>query len=265
MRNLGELRERLVAALRWRPEWWIAAGVIAAWLALLAGASMGQMNPGMSTISFWCGPATTNVMPLPAWVRPPGAARPSLAAMSELPGWSLMVMAMMVPLTLPALRHVAHNSMRYRRQRAMALYITVYVATWTLFGLVALEANDLVVRYLGIHDRTLLVLAAGAAAAWQLTRTKRRALFACGRTVPLPPTGSRADAACARFALQQAYRCIRSCWAIMLIMATVGDLALLWMSALTALVIAEELTRSGRRLTRPAAAVLALAAVAVSL
>jgi predicted metal-binding membrane protein len=166
---------------------------------------------------------------------------------------------------LPAVRHVGLNSMRRRRQRAMALYTAVYVGVWVLFGVSALGLAHLATEHAGLSDATVISLALAAAAGWQLTRAKRRALFACGRTVPLPPLGRRADAGCARFALLQAWRCIRSCWAIMAVMVAVGHSSLGWMAALTALVVAEELTVRGRRLTRPAAAVLAVAAAAVAL
>ncbi len=129
-----------------------------------------------------------------------------------------MVLAVMVPVTLPAVRHVGLDSMRYRRRRAMALYTAVYVAVWALFGLVALEVDDVLVGGIGLSDRALLAVALALAAGWQLTRTKRRALFACGRAVPLYPTGRRASASCARFGVLQARRCIVSCWATMLVM-----------------------------------------------
>jgi predicted metal-binding membrane protein len=45
----------------------------------------------------------------------------------------------------------------------------------------------------------------------------------------------------------------------MLVMVVASSLA--WMAALAALVVAEELTIRGRRITRPAAAILAAAAV----
>ena len=182
-----------------------------------------------------------------------------------LPGWSLMVVAMMVPVTLPAVRYVGLNSLRRRRRRAMALYTAVYVGAWALFGVAALAADQLARAQLGLGDHVLLALALAAAAGWQLTRAKRRALFACGRTVPLPPLGRRADAGCARFALLHARRCIQSCWAIMLVMVAAGHSSVVWMVALTGLVVAEELTVRGRRLTRPAAALLAAAAAAVAL
>jgi predicted metal-binding membrane protein len=231
--------DRLSLTLQWRPEWRVAAVAAAAWLALLAGAGMhpAHLEPGHSPLGVAAG----------------------------LPGWSLMVVAMMVPVTLPAVRHVGLNSMRRRRRRAMALYTAVYVGVWVLFGVSALGLAHLATEHAGLSDATVISLALAAAAGWQLTRAKRRALFACGRTVPLPPLGRRADAGCARFALLQAWRCIRSCWAIMAVMVAVGHSSLGWMAALTALVVAEELTVRGRRLTRPAAAVLAVAAAAVAL
>jgi predicted metal-binding membrane protein len=230
---------RLALTLQWRPEWRIAAGAAAAWLALLAGLGMHRAHLGPDHS--------------PAGV------------MAGLPGWSLMVVAMMVPVTRPAVRYVGLNSMRRRRQRAMALYTAVYVGAWSLFGVTALGTHHLLTVHLGLGDPAVLALALAAAAGWQLTRAKRRALFACGRTVPLPPVGRRADAGCARFALLHALRCMQSCWAIMLVMVAVGHSSLVWMVALTALVVAEELTVRGRSLTRPAAALLALAAAAVAL
>jgi predicted metal-binding membrane protein len=231
--------QRLALTLQWRPEWRVAAVATVAWLALLAGLGMHRAH---------FGPHHS-----PAGV------------MAGLPGWSVMVVAMMVPVTLPAVRYVGLNSMRRRRQRAMALYSTVYVGAWALFGVTALGTDHLLTVHLGLSRSVLLALALVAAAGWQLTRAKRRALFACGRTVPLPPLGRRADAGCARFALLHALRCMQSCWAIMLVMVAVGHSGLAWMVALTALVCAEELTVRGRRLTRPAAAVLAVAAAAVAL
>ena len=217
----------------------MAAVTTAAWLALLAGVGMHHehLAPDHSSAE------------VVAW----------------LPGWLLMVLAMMVPVTLPAVRHLALNSVRRRRQRAIALYTAVFVGAWVPFGVAALGFDHLVRVHIGLSDRASIGLALAVAAGWQLTRAKRRALFACGRTVPLPPFGLRADAGCARFALLHAQRCIQSCWALMLVMVAVGHSSLAWMVALTALVVAEELTVRGRWVTRPAAAVLVVAAAAVTL
>ncbi len=239
MGDLHARRRQLALTLRWRPEWRVAAVAVAAWVALLAGVGMHGSELG-------------------AHHAPPGV-------LADLAMWTLMVVAMMVPVTLPAVRYVGLNSMRRRQQRAMALYTAVYVGVWALFGLSAIGLHHALATHLGLGDRVLLAIALALAGAWQLTRSKRRALYACGRTVPLPPLGRRADAGCARFALLHGWRCIRSCWAIMLVMVVIGHSSVVWMIALTALVVAEELTISGRRLTRPAAGVLAVAAAAVAL
>jgi len=208
----------------------------AAWIALLAG--LGMRGPQL------------------------GAHHEPLDGMAA---WALMVIAMMLPVTLPAVRYVALNSMRRRLRRAVVLYTAVYVGFWMLFGLGAIGLYHVLSDHLRLGQELLLASALALASAWQLTRAKRRALYACGRTVPLPPSGRRADAGCARFALLHAWRCIRSCWAIMLVMVVVGHSSIAWMIALTALVVSEELTVRGRRLTRPAAGVLAAAAAVVAL
>lgn len=229
-------RRQLALTLQWRPEWRVAMLAAAAWIALLAGL-------GMHGIQL-------------------GADHEPLAALAV---WALMVVAMMLPVTLPAVRYVALNSMRRRLRRAVALYTAVYVGVWMLFGLSAIGLYHLLGEHLGLGHELLLAIALAVAGAWQLTRAKRRALYACGRTVPLPPSGRRADAGCTRFALLHAWRCIRSCWAIMLVMVVIGHSSIAWMIALTALVVSEELTVRGRRLTRPAAGMLAAAAAVVAL
>jgi predicted metal-binding membrane protein len=242
---LYDVRERhrlAAAALRWRPEWRVAVVVALAWTALLAGVgSHGHAANLAHTASH----------------EPSGM----LAALS---GWTLMAVAMMVPVTLPAVRHVGLNSIRRRRQWAMALYCTVYVGVWVVFGVLALAGERLVRQTLGLDPRVLLALALAVAGGWQLTRAKRRALFRCRRTVPLPPVGFRADAGCARFALRQGWRCVTSCWALMVVMAVVGHDHLVWMTALTALILVEELTLLGRRLLRLSAVAFTLAAVLVA-
>ena len=220
-------RERVVTALLWRPEWPAAIVIAAAWVA----------SPVLHASA---------------------VAPPALAA------WALMVVAMMGPMALPAVRHVALNSLRARRGRAIALYFAAYVTVWAGFGCVALTGEWLAMSMLGIDRGAVLAAALALAAAWQVTPVKRRALFACTRTVALAPRGRRAHVACLRFALLQGRRSVISCWALMLVMVAVGHASLPWMIGLTAFVLFEELTLVGRE-TLPSAAVgLVLAAVLVA-
>jgi predicted metal-binding membrane protein len=216
------------AALAWRPEWPVTAGVGAIWIALLT--------------MQWSGSH-------------------ALHALSPIANWTVMSAAMMVPTVLPALRHVAFNSLRVRRCRAMLVFLAAYLLAWMVFGIAALTA-DRVLRGAGSSTMQLLVACLLLAAAWQLTPIKRRAIFGCRRSVPLPPTGWKADEACARFAIWQAVHCIVVCWPAMLTMAVVGH-QVTAMIAFTALLIAEDQAPGRRHLLMPAAGAFAAAAIAL--
>lgn len=282
MSALSAHRSWLAAALRWRPEWPFAVFVVLAWVALAVIPGMhGEISgvvaakedggrasgvPSDHAAHELAGHHHERHGPENGQAMPTADATPrSIGILGALGGWTLMTVGMMVPVTLPAVRHVGLNSLRSRRWRAMTVYVAVYVGVWIVFGMVALTGEWTAREIAGLDSRVLLALALIMAAIWQLTRIKRRALFACRRTVPLPPVGWRADAGCARFALLQGWRCVVSCWALMPVMLFAGHTALVWMAVLTALILVEELTRAGWRLLRPSAAALAFAAGLVAL
>jgi predicted metal-binding membrane protein len=223
------MRARLSLLNSRHPQWWIAVAVAGAWVVLLAT----------------------------------GRGHHRVSVLADLAGWALMAFAMTVPLSLPAVRHVARNSIRGRRPWAMILFLKAYLAVWIAFGLVALAVIGLAREPLRqIDELTLLTVLLMVAAVWQLTRTKRRALLACRRTVSLPPRGYRANAACVRFGLQQAWRCVVSCWPLMLLMVVSANVV--WMIGLAVVMYAEERTKVGRRMVRPLAALLTAAATALA-
>jgi len=176
--------------------------------------------------------------------------------------WALMCFAMTTPLALPAVRHVYHNSIRRRRQWAMAVFLSAYnMVWWALGGAVLMLAAVLPVHVLA--PQVIAVVMLTVAALWQLSRTKTRALRACTRTVPLPPQGRKADKACLRYGALQAWRCVVTGWPLMLLMALV-PVPFVAMAAIAAFMYAEERTRLGRQMARNAAALLAVAAVGVA-
>ncbi len=226
-------RGRVAAALQWRPEWPVTLVVGVAWVACAVLAAInGHDHAG---------------------------------AAAALGAWTLMAVAMMGPMALPAVRHVALNSLRARRARAMALYVAVFMAVWVAFGIAALGADAVATGTLAIDGQILLAATLAIAAAWQLTPAKRRAIYACTRTVALPPSGRKADRGVARFARLQARRSVRSCWALMLVMVAAGHTNLAWMAGLTAFILFEEFTLIGRDALWPAASGLAFAAAVVAL
>lgn len=172
--------------------------------------------------------------------------------------WSVMVVAMMLPATVPAIRHVAVNSLRRRRRRAIALFVAVYLSVWTAFGALVLLVSPL---WSTVGGATVPALALAVAAAWQLTGSKRRALLDCHRPAPLPPRGWRATAGVLRFASINALACVRSCWAMMLAMGVARSMTLFWIVAITAIVTTEKLAERPRQAARAGAVALAAGAV----
>jgi predicted metal-binding membrane protein len=139
---------------------------------------------------------------------------------------------------MPAVRPVAGTSLYWRRRRAAAKFLTIFLALWIAFSLLALDP----LASLGPANSAIaLVIALAAASAWQLTPRKLRALRACHRSRPLPPRGWRASAGVTAFALRNGTACLASCWAMMAAAALAGAGRLLWMLVFTALMTVEKL------------------------
>ena len=228
------------AALAWRPELWLIAPAVAAW-AIVVSASL----PGYSGHSGHAHGAHAHSavhMPTP---------------LSQLSMWAVMSAAMMIPLAMPAVRHVGLNSAPGRRLWAMTLSVTAYLSVWLLFGAGALTAAAALTP---VEPGVVVVALLLTAACWQLTRWKRRALISHGNPVPLPPCGLRADRACLRLGVRHGARCVLTCWPYMAIMAFVGH-SLVWMIALSALTLVEARAAAPDHARRRIAWVLLLATV----
>ena len=181
----------------------------------------------------------------------------------------VMTLAMMGPSCLPMARYVAANTLR--RRRTVAAFFAGYLALWTGFFAVFALADGMAHALLGpgsaaapggyLITGTAVALAAG----WQLTTAKRKLLNACRRVDLLPAHGRQAAVAAVRLGLLQAAFCLGSCGPLMLAMlaAASGRLALMVLIAVLAWL--EKATRTGRRLARPSAAVLAAIALTYGL
>jgi predicted metal-binding membrane protein len=163
----------------------------------------------------------------------------------DLPMWALMCVAMMVPAALPAIHHVGVNSLRWRRQRAIATFLLAYLSVWWAFGLVVLPAVHL------LDDRLprgqLTMATALLSAAWLVSPPLVFFRRACHLTVPLPPRGRRAVAGCVRFGLRHGLACVGVCGPLMLLTATLLHGPVIWMVLLTTLVLANKRLPRGRR------------------
>jgi predicted metal-binding membrane protein len=180
--------------------------------------------------------------------------------------WTLMVVAMMLPTALPAIRHVAANTLRWRRPRAMSAFALIYSLVWVAFGVLVRALSPL---WASLSPREASAGALALAAGWQLTAPKRRAVRDCHRSAALPPTGPRATSGLVRFAWINSSACVRSCWAMMLAMGLATSAIVFWMLAIAGVVVTEKLAQRPRRATQAGAALLGtgtvLAALAVVL
>jgi predicted metal-binding membrane protein len=150
---------------------------------------------------------------------------------TTLTAWTLMCVAMMVPVVLPALRHVAVNSLRRRQGRAMAVFLAGYLAVWVVAGAVLLPLFALPPQPVLLTGVLLF------AALWQLLPARRACMRACHRTVPLPPTGWRAARGDLRFGLRHGVGCLGVCGPLMAVMAVPGTHHPLWMFGVTGAVL----------------------------
>jgi len=167
----------------WRhPEWWVAVAAAGAWVWMLT-------------------------------VPHPHAGHGGHRAGPDLRWTGVMVVAMMLPLTIPHVRHVAQSSLWRRRHRGIAGFLAGYVAVWMLAMMVIVAALDAGSRL--AEWRVVAGLVTAAAVLWEVAPGRRRLLHRCGRTMPLAPRGWRADADCARFGLRSGASCVAVCWALM--------------------------------------------------
>jgi predicted metal-binding membrane protein len=204
-----------------------------------------------------------------------GGALPWLAVPGFLASWQVMVVAMMLPASLPAFR-VFESATRplARTPGAFAGFLGAYLLVWSAFGLFAFLGDGVLQRLVEgtpwLATRPWLIVAAvvGMAGAYQFLPPKRKSLEACRH-----PSAARREAASLLPAgggfsagLEHAIDCLGSSGALMLLMFAAGFANLGWMAALTGLMAYEVRGRHGQLVTFVAGiALLALAAGALVL
>ncbi len=135
---------------------------------------------------------------------------------AALLGWAAMLVAMMGPLLIPALRHVVERSLPRRRTRAVIVLLVGYLAVWSV-GLLALAGASTLIRSVLVEPGSATALGLALVVAWQVSPAKQRCLNRCHARPPLAVVGRSADLDALRFGLRQAAWCFGSCWALMLV------------------------------------------------
>ncbi len=181
-------------------------------------------------------------------------------------GWVLMIIAMMLPTSLPLV------AMFYRltRQRhdhtiLVLLLIAGYLSAWALFGAIALLGDGL------LHDvmeqtpwltQRAWIIGVGilmVAGLYQFTPLKYTCLDKCRTPLSFLTEhwrGSRERRHAFHLGIRHGLFCIGCCWSLMLLMFAVGAGNLGWMFILGALMALEKNVPWGRRFSAPLGVVL---------
>jgi predicted metal-binding membrane protein len=181
-------------------------------------------------------------------------------------GWTLMIVAMMLPTSLPLVA-VFHRLTRQRPDHAwlLGLLLAGYLGMWTAFGVVVHVGDALL--HAAVAQSTWLeahawALGAGIlvlAGLYQFTPLKYACLDQCRSPLSFVTEhwrGSRAGTQAFRLGMLHGLFCIGCCWSLMLLMFAVGAGNLGWMLVLGAVMAIEKNLPWGRRVSAPLGVVL---------
>jgi predicted metal-binding membrane protein len=170
--------------------------------------------------------------------------------------WQAMIVAMMLPSSLPLMRlFAAVAAHRPRPRRLRFSFFTGYALVWTAFGVgaflfdVGVHATVDSWPWLSRHDWLIGGSLLAAAGAFQFTPLKYACLDRCRA-----PGGflvryyERGTGGALRLGLRHGVFCLGCCWALMLVMFAAGVASLVWMALLTAVMVLEKTHRVGRQL-----------------
>jgi predicted metal-binding membrane protein len=171
-------------------------------------------------------------------------------------GWTLMVIAMMLPTSLPLI-NLFRSTVRSRADKnwLVGLLIIGYLAVWVLFGVVVHIADfglhQLAHSVHAVHAHPWIFAASVFAVAglYQFTELKYRCLDKCRSPLSFVTSYWRGrDEWRNSFALgvHHGIFCVGCCWSLMLLMFAVGHGNLGWMLILGAVMGAEKNLKKGR-------------------
>ena len=181
-------------------------------------------------------------------------------------GWTLMIVAMMLPTSLPLVA-VFHRLTRQRQDHALlvCLLLAGYLSMWTIFGLVVHLGDSLLhaaVEQSAWLEAHAWVSCAGIwvlAGLYQFTPLKYACLDKCRSPLSFITEhwhGSHERTQAFRLEVHHGLFCIGCCWSLMLLMFAVGVGNLGWMLVLGALMAIEKNLPWGRRFSAPLGVVL---------
>jgi len=191
--------------------------------------------------------------------------------------WAVMMMAMMLPTTLPMLTMYArmHQGRWAERSSLLptALFLLGYAIAWTVFSGAAsllqfwLERSAVVGSPVGaLESRAAAGVVLVLAGAFQHSPLKNACLTQCRTPLSFLMTAWReGHAGAVAMGLHHGLFCIGCCWALMALLFVAGVMNLLWMGAITVYMALEKIVPGGKALARWGGVALVLAGVAALL
>ena len=186
-------------------------------------------------------------------------------------GWLVMIVAMMLPSSVPLVVTFGALVRRRRRPDVLVAFLLVgYLLVWAGFGLGAWLADRGVhaavdgLPWLRAHPELILAATLLTAGMWQFSPFRDRCLDACRSPLGFVLNrwrGTSARREALAMGIAHGAFCVGCCWSLMLVMFGVGLGSLSAMLVLGGLTAIEKNLPWGRRLTRPLGVALVLAAV----
>jgi predicted metal-binding membrane protein len=181
-------------------------------------------------------------------------------------GWTLMIVAMMLPSSIPLLQTFETvTSTRADRRRLAGLLVAGYLSVWMGFGVFA-HVGDLLLHravdgagWLQGHEWVIGAAVIMLAGLYQLLPLKERCLSKCRSPFSLVAEhwrGQREHRQSFLLGVHHGVFCVGCCWPLMLLMFVVGVGNLGWMLVLTAVMVAEKTLSWGALMSRPLGLVL---------
>jgi predicted metal-binding membrane protein len=167
---------------------------------------------------------------------------PHPSAAEDMVAWLGMVVSMMMPTTIPAVRDIAARSYRVRRLRAVSGYLLGYMACWLTLGVAFVALRQFTVAHASRSDTVLCLIGA----VWALLPTRRLWFLQCHRQIPLCPVGFRADLDAFRQGTVNGVFCVAMCWPLMIACALSGHSLALMVGGMALVVFEKRMFRLKR-------------------